>query len=230
MAGPPNSGSIWRRRNSDPIVSGKTRLVAVWPAGWSGRAEQTEPDPGRFLQDGLIGSTEEWQKDKQQMGLLTLALIIDMFVGDPDWLWKRLPHPVVLIGKWINLFDRLRDHEGAGAWCRRIGLESRHVVEQFFGIVLLLSMFVLCLMFSRLIMGLGSLGWLIELILVAILVAQRSLYDHVGRVVVALKGQGLQAARKQVSLWPRLSLTSWAKKPCIAARQATAKPRKFATT
>ncbi len=134
------------------------------------------------------------------MGLLTLALIIDMFVGDPDWLWKRLPHPVVLIGKWINLFDRLRDHEGAGAWCRRIGLESRHVVEQFFGIVLLLSMFVLCLMFSRLIMGLGSLGWLIELILVAILVAQRSLYDHVGRVVVALKGQGLQAARKQVSM------------------------------
>ncbi len=30
--------------------------------------------------------------------VLVAALVLDRIVGDPDWLWRRLPHPVVLFG------------------------------------------------------------------------------------------------------------------------------------
>ena len=42
------------------------------------------------------------------MHLLTLflALLIDRFVGDPDWLWKRIKHPVVVFGAAISLTDK----------------------------------------------------------------------------------------------------------------------------
>ncbi|MEQ8372886.1 MAG: cobalamin biosynthesis protein, partial [Roseibium aggregatum] len=30
--------------------------------------------------------------------LLLAALLLDALIGDPDWMWQRLPHPVVWIG------------------------------------------------------------------------------------------------------------------------------------
>ena len=49
--------------------------------------------------------------------LLFLALVLDRLVGDPDALWRRLPHPVVLTymqrktadyDRWIGGMRRLR--------------------------------------------------------------------------------------------------------------------------
>lgn len=134
------------------------------------------------------------------MGLLTLALIIDIFAGDPAWLWKRAPHPVVLIGHIINGFDRFRDRDDVAVWARRVGLENPQMRAQIIGAILLLFLLIVSVVIGRLIAGLGPLGWVLELILVAILIAQRSLYDHVARVVEALKGQGLQAARTHLSM------------------------------
>ena len=39
--------------------------------------------------------------------ILFLALVLDRLVGDPDALWRRAPHPVVLFGKAIGVIDRL---------------------------------------------------------------------------------------------------------------------------
>jgi cobalamin biosynthesis protein CobD/CbiB len=33
-------------------------------------------------------------------------MLLDAMLGEPDWLWKRVPHPVVLIGKSIGWLDR----------------------------------------------------------------------------------------------------------------------------
>ena len=33
--------------------------------------------------------------------LLVIALNADAILGEPDWLWRRLPHPVVFFGKAI---------------------------------------------------------------------------------------------------------------------------------
>ena len=29
--------------------------------------------------------------------VLIAALLLDRIIGDPDWLWRRLPHPVVSV-------------------------------------------------------------------------------------------------------------------------------------
>ena len=34
--------------------------------------------------------------------LLLAALALDAAIGDPDWLWRRLPHPVVLCGRLVG--------------------------------------------------------------------------------------------------------------------------------
>jgi len=39
------------------------------------------------------------------------ALAFDALIGDPDWLWRRLPHPVVLIGSLIAFLDRALNQE-----------------------------------------------------------------------------------------------------------------------
>ena len=38
--------------------------------------------------------------------LLVIALILDAVIGDPNWLWNRAPHPVVVMGKIISWLDQ----------------------------------------------------------------------------------------------------------------------------
>ena len=38
--------------------------------------------------------------------VVVAALAFDALIGDPDWLWRRLPHPVALIGSFIGVLDR----------------------------------------------------------------------------------------------------------------------------
>ena len=35
-------------------------------------------------------------------GLLCLALLLDAILGEPDWLWRRIPHPAVLMGRAVG--------------------------------------------------------------------------------------------------------------------------------
>ena len=37
---------------------------------------------------------------------LFLGMIADAVIGEPKWVWSRLPHPVVLIGKAIAAADK----------------------------------------------------------------------------------------------------------------------------
>ena len=60
--------------------------------------------------------------------LLAGAMVLDALLGEPDWLWRRLPHPVVLGGRAITWLDRrlnrMDDSSGEGpvswpssCWC-----------------------------------------------------------------------------------------------------------------
>lgn len=42
--------------------------------------------------------------------ILALALILDALFGEPDWLWRRLPHPAALMGRLIAALDRRFNH------------------------------------------------------------------------------------------------------------------------
>ena len=38
--------------------------------------------------------------------VLVLALLLDRIIGDPQWMWMRVPHPVAIFGKAIGYFDQ----------------------------------------------------------------------------------------------------------------------------
>ncbi|SFL67182.1 adenosylcobinamide-phosphate synthase CbiB [Shimia aestuarii] len=116
--------------------------------------------------------------------LLALALLIDAIFGEPDWVWRRLPHPAVLMGRLIGWAET---HLNRGP-IRRVN-----------GILLVLTLVGGMWALGR---GLSFLGWLPEMVLAAILMAQRSLVDHVRAVGDALRislGDGRRAVARIVS-------------------------------
>ncbi|MFV0360030.1 adenosylcobinamide-phosphate synthase CbiB [Tropicimonas sp.] len=103
--------------------------------------------------------------------LLLGALALDALLGEPRWLWSRLPHPAVLMGRLIAWTDR-RFNSGAH---RR--LKGAMVLGGLSALAALLGW------------GIASLpgGEALSLLLAAILLAQRSLADHVAAVARALR-------------------------------------------
>lgn len=123
--------------------------------------------------------------------LLLAALLADALVGDPHWLWRRIPHPVVLMGGLISCLDSLLNKNDWSFAARRIS-----------GIAALLVLLAAATGMGGMIsLGLGDSmpGTFMEVLLVAILLAQRSLYEHVARVKQAFYDDGLPAARQAVS-------------------------------
>jgi adenosylcobinamide-phosphate synthase len=98
---------------------------------------------------------------------LALAMIVDALFGEPRWLWDRLPHPAVLMGRAVAAADRRLNTGGD----RRL-----RGVAALAGLVLAAAAAGWLL----------SLAWPVEVIAAAILLAQRSLVDHVRAVADAL--------------------------------------------
>jgi adenosylcobinamide-phosphate synthase len=121
-----------------------------------------------------------------------VALVADAVIGDPDWLWRPLAHPVAVIGHVITRLDRALNRE---AWspARRQGA----------GIVAILLLVTASLLLGYAIEAISprGLGGNIALgLLASTLIAQKSLYQHVARVRSAFETGGLKAARETVSL------------------------------
>lgn len=115
--------------------------------------------------------------------LLIPALLLDAALGEPKWLWDRAPHPAVLMGRAVGFAEARLNH---GAHRRLKGV---------------VAMLVLAL-------GALALGWLIsavpdggvlEVIAAAILLAQRSLVQHVRAVGDALR-LSLAGGRQAVAM------------------------------
>ena len=127
-------------------------------------------------------------------GLLIViaALAFDALIGDPDWLWRRLAHPVVLIGNLIKYLDRRlnredwspRQRKSAGIACTAILVGVTASVGN------LLQATVQHLPAGNIILAL----------IASIFIAQRSLYQHVARVRSAFAEGGLVGARGAVAM------------------------------
>ncbi|WP_282120840.1 adenosylcobinamide-phosphate synthase CbiB [Ruegeria atlantica] len=103
--------------------------------------------------------------------LLFCAMCLDAVLGEPDWLWSRIRHPAVMIGTVIGWLDR-RLNRGTNRRLKGVAV-------------------VVVLIFGALILGrtLTLFGPVIEIILAAILLAQKSLVTHVRDV-----GDGLRSS------------------------------------
>ncbi|ACP25576.1 cobalamin biosynthesis protein cobD [Sinorhizobium fredii NGR234] len=124
--------------------------------------------------------------------VLVVALIIDRLVGDPDWLWERLTHPVVFFGKAIGVFDEALNRGADGGWLKMRGVATI--------LILLAASILLGVVLNRLFDVLGAVGFILEAITVAVFLAQKSLADHVRRVADGLRSNGLEGGREAVSM------------------------------
>jgi adenosylcobinamide-phosphate synthase len=121
---------------------------------------------------------------------LLLALALDALIGDPAWLYRRLLHPVVLIGRAIaRLEHRWLDLRQAPAVLRRRGL--------LLGLALVAASALVGLGLQWLCLRLPF-GWLLLGPLMSSLVAQRGLYQHVAAVAAGLR-EGLAQGRAAVA-------------------------------
>lgn len=125
--------------------------------------------------------------------ILFLALVLDRLVGDPDAIWRRVPHPVALFGQAIGLMDKLFNG-------KRLSPETRRFNGAVCIAVVLAATIFLGLVIHRLLAPLGVFGWMIEVVVVAVFLAQKSLLDHVRAVSEGLKRDGLEGGRRAVSM------------------------------
>ncbi|MFD1911500.1 adenosylcobinamide-phosphate synthase CbiB [Halodurantibacterium flavum] len=112
--------------------------------------------------------------------MLFLALLLDAAMGEPRWLWQRLPHPAVLMGRAVGWCDARFNH-GAARKARGIAV-------------------MLALGLGALFLGgvLSQLPAPFQIVIAAILLAQRSLVDHVRAVAAGLR-MGLPEGRRMVA-------------------------------
>lgn len=113
--------------------------------------------------------------------LLIPALLLDGVMGEPKWLWARVPHPAVLMGRLIGWCDtRFND-----------GTRARGA--------LVLAALVLAAGLAGWLIAALPLGWLWSVLLAAILLAQRSLVTHVRAVADGLR-YGVNPGRRAVTM------------------------------
>jgi len=123
--------------------------------------------------------------------LLLAALAVDALIGDPPALFRRVPHPVALIGAAVAGLERGLNRRELGDGARR-----------WRGIATVLATVALAAGAGVAIDRISDAfrwGWVFEIAVLAVLVAQRSLFDHVLAVARALERGGLAAGREAVS-------------------------------
>ena len=112
---------------------------------------------------------------------LVLAMLLDAWLGEPRWLWSRAPHPAGLMGRLIGWADA-RFNRGAARRLKGVAV----MVVLGLGAVTLGAV-------------LAALGPVVEVIVAAVLIAQRSLVEHVLAVAHGLR-QGLAEGRAAVAM------------------------------
>ncbi|MEM1074094.1 MAG: adenosylcobinamide-phosphate synthase CbiB [Pseudomonadota bacterium] len=113
--------------------------------------------------------------------VLAGALALDALLGEPKWLWNRLPHPAVLMGRLIG-------------WCDR--RFNRGKARRAKGLAVLLALIAFGVVLGLLLARLGAVA---EICVAAVLLAQKSLVQHVGAVAQGLR-MSLQAGRDAVAM------------------------------
>jgi adenosylcobinamide-phosphate synthase len=124
--------------------------------------------------------------------ILLVALVLDALIGDPDAVWRRIPHPVAWMGALIARLDK--------AWNRSDATAARRKAS---GVAALAVILVAAILAGALVeAALRVLPWhpLTLGLAASVLIAQNSLHVHVARVADAFATGGIAAARRAVSM------------------------------
>lgn len=116
-------------------------------------------------------------------GALAVAMVLDAVFGEPDALWTRVPHPAVLMGRAVG-WAEARFNAGAGRRAK--------------GTAVMAGLAVGALVLGSVLAALPG-GGMIEIAAAAILLAQRSLVEHVCAVADGLR-TSLADGRRAVAM------------------------------
>jgi adenosylcobinamide-phosphate synthase len=123
--------------------------------------------------------------------LALLALLFELMVGYPAALARSIGHPVTWMGRLISWLDRRLNRDDASHEARRrFGAVALLVVLIVVGAVSLIVEQTLLLL---------PFGLLFAAVAASTMIAQRSLFVHVGQVADALDDSGLDAGREAVA-------------------------------
>ena len=128
--------------------------------------------------------------------VLALAMLLDAMLGEPDWLWSKIPHPAVMMGRLIGWCDT--------KWNTGTARKTKGIIIVFalvlFGIVVgqVLQVF----------------GFVLEIVVVTVLLAHRSLVQHVVAVADGLRMSLVQGRRAVAGIVSRD--TSEMSQPAVA--------------
>jgi adenosylcobinamide-phosphate synthase len=123
--------------------------------------------------------------------LLLMALGLDAALGEMRWLFRWIPHPVVMIGNAIGALDRRLNRPGRSERNRRLR-----------GVGVALAVPLTAAALGAVITFVARTlphAWVLEVFIAATLIAQRSLFEHVHDVARALHDGGLAGGRYAVS-------------------------------
>ncbi|MEL0021808.1 MAG: adenosylcobinamide-phosphate synthase CbiB [Rickettsiales bacterium] len=124
--------------------------------------------------------------------VLLLALIIDAVVGDPAWIYRRVPHPVVLMGSVIGWLDRAWNRETHAPATRRcLGISA---------ILVTLALAAIAGLAMGVVLDAMPQAEVFEAVLASTMLAQNSLYRHVADVERGFGAGGLESAHEAVRL------------------------------
>ncbi|MGB0506600.1 MAG: adenosylcobinamide-phosphate synthase CbiB [Pikeienuella sp.] len=116
-----------------------------------------------------------------------IALLLDGIFGEPSWLWRKVTHPAILMGRVVSWLDSTLNTD----------TQQTDRTRRARGIVALIAM-VLTAGGIGLIISALPLGAVWSTLIAAILIAQRSLCDHVAAVGTGLQ-KNIETGRTEVA-------------------------------
>ncbi|MFI4948941.1 MAG: adenosylcobinamide-phosphate synthase CbiB [Alphaproteobacteria bacterium] len=132
-----------------------------------------------------------WARLHDPLLLLYAGLAIDAMCGEMGPVFRRVPHPVVLAGRAITFFEARLNRPTRSDSARRV----RGVVT----VIVLVGAAAALGWLIQWVCRTGVAGAVVEAVIIGVLLAQRSLYNHVAAVSTALIHGGLISGRLAVS-------------------------------
>ena len=125
--------------------------------------------------------------------VVLVALLIDAATGDPVWLYRRVPHPVVVLGKLVELAERIL-YAPSPRWLCVLSGAAAVMAAVSASVAAAWSI-------DRFLVERWTYGWVLEAVIASTLLAFRSLHDHASAVAGGLEqslAEGRDAVRHMV--------------------------------